>query len=140
MFQKIEEFYNFRESIEKRIEEIEIFYEKNFDEPFVLNFYKGKEKLKKLLINEPYYINILSKKLKEKNNNTPINKNDKRSYLMKNITNYNNINNLNNSENKNSTYYNKENLPIQSYINNTNNCKSNSYNNNDNVEKEDNSL
>ena len=114
----------------------------------MLNFYKGKEKLKKILINEPYYINFLSKKLEEKNNNTPINENDDRSSLIKNITNYNNINNLNNSDNKNATYYYKDNLPknfydnIQSYINNTNNCQSNNYNNinNDNVESEDNSL
>ena len=40
--QKMEEYFNYRENIEKRIAEIELFYEKHFDEPFVLNFEKGR--------------------------------------------------------------------------------------------------
>ena len=55
---KIEEFLNFRGNIENRIREIEFFYEKHFDEPFALNFEKGRLELKKLLMNVPYNLNL----------------------------------------------------------------------------------
>ena len=65
--QKMEEYFNYRENIEKRIAEIELFYEKHFDEPFVLNFEKGRLKLKKLLMNMPNNRNSINQNNKEKN-------------------------------------------------------------------------
>ena len=60
--QKIQEFISLKESIQKRIEEIESFYESNFDEPFVLNFEKGVINLKNILIqNKPNSIDNLDK-------------------------------------------------------------------------------
>ena len=43
------EFLNLRKSIEERIAEVDAFLEDNFDKPYVLNFEKGKIKLRKIL-------------------------------------------------------------------------------------------
>ena len=48
-----------RESINERIEELDKFFEDNFDQPFVFNFEKGRIRLKKLLMYEPGLINQL---------------------------------------------------------------------------------
>ena len=79
--QKIQEFISLKESIQKRIEEIESFYESNFDEPFVLNFEKGVINLKNILIqNKPNSIDNLDnfyyliKNKSEKTNNHSIQK------------------------------------------------------------------
>ena len=42
-----------RESIQNRIKEIDIFYDLNFDKPYITNFETGRLKLKKLLMYEP---------------------------------------------------------------------------------------
>ena len=47
------EFLNLRKSIEERIAEIDAFLEDNFDKPYVLNFEKGKIKLRKILLITP---------------------------------------------------------------------------------------
>ena len=66
---KLEIYITYKESIEKRIEEIESFYESNFDEPFVLNYQKGIIQLKKLLIeNKPNCINYIDKYISFINN------------------------------------------------------------------------
>ena len=72
----IESFLELRESIEDRIEEIENFYEMNFDQPYVQHFEKGRIKLKKLLMFEPFSINEI-----QVNNN---NYNNKKSKVIKN--------------------------------------------------------
>ena len=48
-----------RHSINQRIEELDKFFEDNFDQPFVYNFEKGRIRLKKLLMYEPNLINQL---------------------------------------------------------------------------------
>ena len=55
--ENIEAYLDLRESIEDRIEEIENFYEINFDQPYAQHFEKGRIKLKKLLMFEPFDIN-----------------------------------------------------------------------------------
>ena len=55
-----------REKIEDRIEEIENFYELNFDKPNSQYFEKGRMKLKKLLMYEPSNISEMNV---EMNNN-----------------------------------------------------------------------
>ena len=99
-----------KETIEKRIEEIELFYENNFDEPFVLNFEKGKLKLEKLLSNEPYFINNSKYKFEKEKilNNIDI-KNNLNNSLVKSFSNLNNLSKLNNQS---------------TYVNNTNNANS----------------
>ena len=47
------DFLNLRKAIEERITEIDAFLEDNFDKPFVLNFEKGKIKLRKILLITP---------------------------------------------------------------------------------------
>ena len=47
------DFLNLRKAIEERITEIDGFLEDNFDKPFVLNFEKGKIKLRKILLITP---------------------------------------------------------------------------------------
>jgi len=47
------EFLNLRKSIEERIAEVDAFLEDNFDKPYVLNFEKGKIKLRKILLITP---------------------------------------------------------------------------------------
>ena len=64
----MEEYYNLRKTIESRIQDIEVFYEIHFDEPFVLNFEKGRLKLKKSLMNEPYYITDINRTYKNELN------------------------------------------------------------------------
>ncbi len=63
--ENIESYLELRESIEDRIEEIENFYEINFDQPYAQHFEKGRMKLKKLLIFEPFVMN----EIKVNNNN-----------------------------------------------------------------------
>ena len=53
----MESYLELRESIEDRIEEIENYYELNFDKPNSQYFEKGRMKLKKLLIYEPSAVN-----------------------------------------------------------------------------------
>lgn len=97
-FEKIKEFFYLKETIEKRIEEIELFFENNFDEPFVLNFEKGKLKLEKLLTNEPYFINNSKYKIEKEKilNNIDI-KNNLNNSLVKSFSNLNNLSKINNS-------------------------------------------
>jgi hypothetical protein len=45
-----------RQSIQYRIQEIDKFFELNFDKPYVFNFENGRIKLKKLLMYEPEII------------------------------------------------------------------------------------
>jgi hypothetical protein len=51
--EKSEEFIELRYSIENRIEELEDFFEDNFDNEFIFYFERGRYKLKKLLMYEP---------------------------------------------------------------------------------------
>ena len=97
--ENIEAYLDLRESIEDRIEEIENFYEINFDQPYAQHFEKGRIKLKKLLMFEPFAINeikvgnnnFVNKKKKIKNNAYEINP------LYKNT----------NDNHDNSTFYNE---------------------------------
>ena len=109
----MEEYFKLREIIENRIQDIEVFYEIHFDEPFVLNFEKGRLKLKKLLMNEPYYItdinktyenelntkknnNIMTPSLKDISNNNKLNSKNNNIYMNANANNSNSYNNFNN--------------------------------------------
>ena len=51
--EKLNEYLSLRESIRKRILEIDSFFELNFDKPYIYNFETGRIKLKKLLMYEP---------------------------------------------------------------------------------------
>ena len=51
--EKSDEFIELRHSIENRIEELEDFFEDNFDNEFIFYFERGRYKLKKLLMYEP---------------------------------------------------------------------------------------
>ena len=53
---KYEEFLSLRESIEDRIEQIDNFYELNYDQPYASTFEKGRIKLKKLLMFKPFQL------------------------------------------------------------------------------------
>ena len=55
-----------RQSIQNRIQEIDKFFELNFDKPYVFNFENGRIKLKKLLMYEPEIITEIDD---ENNNN-----------------------------------------------------------------------
>ena len=50
---KAEEFNSLRDSIKKRIDDLDNFFEDNFDEEFIFYFERGRYKLKKLLMYEP---------------------------------------------------------------------------------------
>ena len=111
--QKIQEFISLKESIQKRIEEIESFYESNFDEPFVLNFEKGVINLKNILIqNKPNSIDNLDKfyylikNKSEKTNNHSIQKIGNKKESVKYTKLNNNKINIKESKviNKNSDY------------------------------------
>ena len=111
--QKIQEFISLKESIQKRIEEIESFYESNFDEPFVLNFEKGVINLKNILIqNKPNSIDNLDKfyylikNKSEKTNNHSIQKIGNKKESVKYTKLNNNKKNIKESKviNKNSDY------------------------------------
>ena len=54
---KSEEFYSLRESIKKRIDDLDNFFEDNFDDEFIIYFERGRYKLKKLIQYEPNLIN-----------------------------------------------------------------------------------
>lgn len=104
--QKLEEYLNFKENIENRIEEIKIFYESHFDEPLVLNYGKGIIKLQKILMeNKPNCYSDI----------------DKYIFNIKNET----KNNLNNSNQK---IQNKNNLRLLNHNNENNNYKINDNN------------
>ena len=82
-----------REKIEDRIEEIENFYELNFDKPNSQYFEKGRMKLKKLLMYEPSNISEM---------NVEMNNNKVNMALVVNGTNKNTIeSNYNNDINNN---------------------------------------
>ena len=90
-----------REKIEDRIEEIENYYEYNFDKPNSKYFEKGRMKLKKLLMYEPSTVNEMY--LGENN--------QKNAVLIINDTNKNTIeDNLSNNYNNDDDNENKENL------------------------------
>ena len=54
--EKYDEYVTLRESIEERIEQIDNFYELNFDQPYSSTFEKGRIKLKKLLMFKPFQL------------------------------------------------------------------------------------
>lgn len=54
---KAEEFNSLRDSIKKRIDDLDNFFEDNFDEEFITYFERGRYKLKKLIQYEPNLIN-----------------------------------------------------------------------------------
>ena len=54
---KAEEFNSLRESIKKRIDDLDAFFEDNFDNEFITYFEKGRIKLKKIIQYEPNLIN-----------------------------------------------------------------------------------
>ena len=58
-YDKNEEYNELRQSIIERIDEIDKFFELNFDKPYAFNFEKGRIRLKKLLMFEPNLINQL---------------------------------------------------------------------------------
>ena len=135
---KLEEYFNVRENIENRIKEIELFYEKHFSEPFVLNYQKGILKLKRLLKNEPQYINLINNKNdKEKDkNDILLNSNQSNNIIssqIKSFSSYNLFKKLNSQNNNNSnTNLNKNNTNNNNhiYLNITNNTNSNKIFNN----------
>ena len=125
--QKLEEYLKFKENIKERIEEIEMFYESHFDEPFVLNYEKGIIKLKKILIeNKPNftddinkYISNIKNKTKKNLNNSNQKIQNKNDFIL--LTNHkdNNIDQINNNEIK---IINESNLENNgTYKNNNNN-------------------
>ena len=65
--EKSEEFIELRHSIENRIEELEDFFEDNFDNEFIFYFERGRYKLKILLIYEPNLLDEINngKNMKE---------------------------------------------------------------------------
>lgn len=54
---KLEEFNSLRESIKVRIDDLDNFFEENFDDEFIIFFEKGRYQLKKLIQYEPNLIN-----------------------------------------------------------------------------------
>ena len=115
----LREYFTLKESIENRIEEIELFYESNFDEPHVLNFQKGVIQLKNILIqNKPNCSDYLER-YKNSINNTP----EKNLYKSNfNIKNKNATTNLDKNINKNIKKLNESKIiNNSSYNNNTTN-------------------
>ena len=111
--EKVEEFNLLRENIKKRIDELDNFYEDNFDNEFISYFEAGRYKLKKLIQYEPNLINeidngnmkayILAKNSMmdsdiDINNNYYINKFKNKNKSAKNFPEKNMINNYKNSE------------------------------------------
>lgn len=58
-YDKAEEYNEMRQSILDRIDEIDKFFELNFDKPYAFHFEKGRIRLKKLLMFEPDLVNQL---------------------------------------------------------------------------------
>ena len=115
----LREYFTLKESIENRIEEIELFYESNFDEPHVLNFQKGVIQLKNILIqNKPNCSDYLER-YKNSINNTP----EKNLYKSNfNIKNKNATTKLDKNINKNIKKLNESKIiNNSSYNNNTTN-------------------
>ena len=104
--QKLKEYLKFKENIKERIEEIEMFYESHFDEPFVLNYEKGIIKLKKILIeNKPNftddinkYISNIKYKTKKNLNNSNQKIQNKNDFILLTDHKDNNIDKINNNE------------------------------------------
>ena len=89
-----------REKIEDRIEEIENFYELNFDKPNSQYFEKGRMKLKKLLMYEPSNISEMNVEMNNNKVNMALVVNGTNKNTIE--SNYNNdINTLNNNINNN---------------------------------------
>ena len=89
-----------REKIEDRIEEIENFYELNFDKPNSQYFEKGRMKLKKLLMYEPSNISEMNVEMNNNKINMALVVNGTNKNTIE--SNYNNdINTLNNNINNN---------------------------------------
>ena len=111
----LREYFTLKESIENRIEEIELFYESNFDEPHVLNFQKGVIQLKNILIqNKPNCSDYLER-YKNSINNTP----EKNLYKSNfNIKNKNATTNLDKNINKNIKKLNESKIINNSSYNN----------------------
>ena len=115
----LREYFTLKESIENRIEEIELFYESNFDEPHVLNFQKGVIQLKNILIqNKPNCSDYL-----ERYKNSINNTSEKNLYKSNfNIKNKNATTNLDKNINKNIKKLNESKIiNNSSYNNNTTN-------------------
>ena len=134
--QKLEEYLKFKENIKERIEEIEMFYESHFDEPFVLNYEKGIIKLKKILIeNKPNftddinkYISNIKYKTKKNLNNSNQKIQNKNDFILLTDHKDNNIDQINNNEIK---IINESNLENNgTYKNNNNNSTSSILDNN----------
>ena len=96
----MEIYLDLREKIEDRIEEIDNYYELNFDKPNSRYFEKGRMKLKKLLIYEPSNIKEMNIEINNKKVNKALvingtNKDTIESNNSYNNTNNNSINNIN---------------------------------------------
>ena len=93
----MELYLDLKEKIEERIEEIDNYYELNFDKPYSQYFEKGRMKLKKLLMYEPSSISemnieINNKKIKKALVVNETNKNTIESEHNYNNSNYDSIN------------------------------------------------
>ena len=147
-YEKTLEFNELRNSITLRIEEIDKFFEQNFDKPFIFNFEKGRIRLKKLLMYEPELFNKIDNKKNINgmafgqtinNNNNDIN-NISQNYEKFLITNNNNNNDFNKDDN-NSLNEAKISLSskrncnksVEKDFNNNNNNINNNNNNNNNL-------
>ena len=99
----MEIYLDLREKIEDRIEEIDKYYELNFDKPNSQYFEKGRMKLKKLLIYEPSNIKEMNIEINNKKLNKALvingtNKDTIESNNSYNNTNNNSINNINSND------------------------------------------
>ena len=161
---KIEEFNELRQSIQNRIEELEDFFEDNYDDEFIFYFERGRYKLKKLLMYEPNLLDEIDNgknmkafifgqkpqnsqsaqdilidqdtEMTKLSNNYFMNKNNSKSYQI--FSENNNSKNNNNYNNKTNT--NVSNNTNKRQINNNfnkNKTKS-SYNNNINTNQKSN--
>ena len=91
----METYLDLREKIEDRIEDIENYYELNFDKPNIQYFEKGRMKLKKLLMFEPSSISEMKMSVNDKQNLALI-----VNETNKNTTESNYNNNINFDDNK----------------------------------------
>jgi len=141
-YEKTLEFNELRNSITLRIEEIDKFFEQNFDKPFIFNFEKGRIRLKKLLMYEPELFNKFDN---GKNingmafgqtisNNNDINNNSQNyeNYVMTNNNNNNNINKNESTLNEDKISLSSKrnfNKSVEKDFNNNNNNNNNNKNN-----------
>ena len=129
-YEKTLEFNELRNSITLRIEEIDNFFEQNFDKPFIFNFEKGRIRLKKLLMYEPELLNQFEngKNLNGMNfgikNNNDIN--NSQNYEKFDINNNNEINkDINNLNEISLSSKRKINKSVEKDFNNNNNNNEN---------------